>query len=126
MTPVLRSGKLAKVFVARHQGKLLAGGIFPFDQHTIYYLDGASAVEVQALRPNNLLHWEVIQWAAEHGIRIYDMVGAGIAGVARFKRTFGPKEVPYTYSWRALAPWARAARHTYAFLAPVGHALRYL
>lgn len=122
---VLEGSPLAKVFAARHQGRLLAAGIFPFDRRCIYYLDGASSPEGLALRPNNLLHWEVIRWAVAAGIARYDMVGAGIASVARFKRTFGAGGVPYTYCYRPLAPWVGLARRVYALLAPAGRGVRY-
>ncbi len=121
----LKGASLAKVFVARHEGKLLSAGIFPFDQHQVYYLDGVSSESGLSLRPNNLLHWEVICWAIRSGIGQYDMVGAGVAGVARFKRSFGPAEVPYTYCYCALAPWAAVARRAYALLAPTGRVVRY-
>jgi lipid II:glycine glycyltransferase (peptidoglycan interpeptide bridge formation enzyme) len=126
MARALEGADLAKVLVARHDGTILAAGIFPYDQRTVYYLDGVSLSEGQALRPNNLLHWEVIRWACQAGLAQYDMVGAGIAGVARFKRTFGPEEVPYTYCYRALSPWVALARRAYALLAPAGRAIRYV
>lgn len=122
----LASASLAKVFVARHEGRVLAAGIFPFDSRTVYYLDGVSYSDAQTLRPNNLLHWEVIRWASVAGLEHYDMVGAGVAGVARFKRTFGPREVPYTYCYRSLRFWASLARRAYALLAPAGRAIRYV
>lgn len=121
----LKAAPLAKVFVARYAGEIVSAGIFPFDERTVYYLDGVSSESGLAVRPNNLLHWEVICWAVRHGIRKYDMVGAGVAGVARFKRTFGPLEMPYHYCYRALNPLAAVARRLYAFFAPTGRAVRY-
>ncbi len=121
----LEAAPLAKVFVARCQGKLLSAGIFPFDEQSVYYLDGVSTESGLAMRPNNLLHWEVICWATRCGIQRYDMVGAGVAGVARFKRSFGPEEVPYTYCFRSLTPWAGLARQAYALFAPAGRMVRY-
>ncbi len=114
-----------KVFVARLEGAVVAAGIFPFANGTVYYLDGVSDPAAQQARPNNLLHWEVIRWASAAGLRRYDMVGAGIAGVARFKQGFGPTEVPYTYAFRSLTPLARIARNAYALLAPAARAAQY-
>lgn len=118
-------GAKALVLVARRGGAIAAAGIFPYDAHTVYYLDGVSDPAHLDARPNNALHWEVIRRALALGLRRYDMVGAGIPGVARFKRTFGPCEVPYLYAWCGLSPWARAARALYATCAPAARALLY-
>ena len=114
-----------KVFLARHEGAIVAAGIFPFYNGCIYYFDGASDPGAHGVRPNNLLHWNVIHWATGAGLERYDMVGAGIAGVARFKRGFGPEETPYLYAYRPLSPWARVARSAYVLLAPVVESLRH-
>ncbi len=118
-------GGPVKVFFAYLDDKLISGGIFPYDSRGIYYLDGASDSATQDARPNNLLHWEVIRWACSQGIATYDMVGAGIESVARFKRTFGPTEVPYTYAHRSIGPVTRLARGAYARLAPAGRAMQH-
>jgi CelD/BcsL family acetyltransferase involved in cellulose biosynthesis len=122
---VQRRGECVKVFAARLEGRIVAAGVFPFGNGAVYYLDGVSDPEGQAARPNNLLHWEVIRWAHDAGLTRYDMVGAGIAGVARFKETFGPALVPYTYAYRTLNPLTRLARAAYARLAPLARAARY-
>lgn len=63
----------------------------------MYFLDGASLREYQKLRANNLIQWHIISWAASNGLRTYDMVGANIPSIARFKRGFGGIEVQYPY-----------------------------
>ena len=125
LADIARRGGPVRVFLARHQDRVIAGGIFPFDAQAVYYLDGVSDPEGQEVRPNNLLHWEVIRWACAQGLRRYDMVGAGIESVARFKRGFGPVEVPYTYAFRSRDFMTSAARSTYAFLAPAGRAVQH-
>lgn len=118
-------GECVQVFAAWHDDRIVAAGVFPFGNGRVYYLDGVSDPEGQAVRPNNLLHWEVIRWAAAAGLEGYDMVGAGIAGVARFKETFGPERVPTTYAFRTLNPLTRLARAAYAHLAPLARSLRH-
>jgi len=86
-----------KVILAKHEGKTVAGGIFPIYKDTIYFLDGASSREHQKLRSNNLIQWHIISWAASEGLRLYDMVGANIPSIAHFKRGFGGTEVEYLY-----------------------------
>lgn len=120
-----REGGCVKVFAARHEGRIVAAGVFPYGAGAVYYLDGVSDPAGQAARPNNLLHWEIIRWACAAGLQRYDMVGAGIEGVARFKETFGPALVPYTYAFRPLTPLARFARTAYARIAPLARAARY-
>lgn len=86
-----------RVILARHNGKTIAGGIFPIYKDTIYFLDGASLREYQRLRANNLIQWHIISWAASEGLRVYDMVGANIPSIAHFKRGFGGREAEYPY-----------------------------
>lgn len=114
-----------KVLFVRQGGRTIAGGIFPFDGRTVYYLDGASTPSGHPYRPNNLLHWEVIRWACAAGLRRYDMIGADVAGIGRFKRSFGAVEAPYTYAYGSRNPLVAAARGLYAQLAPVLRNLRY-
>jgi len=122
---VVQRGGPIKVFVARLDGALVSAGIFPYAAGAVYYLDGVSDPAGQQARSNNLLHWEVIRWACAAGLQRYDMVGAGISGVARFKQGFGPVEAPYTYAFRSLTPLARLARGIYALLAPAARAAQY-
>lgn len=101
-----------KVALAKHQSKLIAGGIFLIYKDTIYFLDGASFREHQKLRGNNLIQWNVISWAASSGLCLYDMVGANIPTIAHFKRGFGAVEVEHSYLQR-----------TGGFLGKVGYTL---
>lgn len=93
----LHSKGQLKVILARHEGKTIAGGIFPIYKDTMYFLDGASFREYSKLRANNLIQWYIIRWAAVEGLRIYDMVGANIPSIAHFKRDFGGTEVEHSY-----------------------------
>jgi CelD/BcsL family acetyltransferase involved in cellulose biosynthesis len=124
LAEVIERSGCAKVFAAQHQGLIVAAGIFPYGNGTIYYLDGVSDPLAHEARPNNGLHWQVIRWACASGLCRYDLVGAGIPGVARFKLGFGPEQVPYTYAFRSFSPLARLARSSYARLAPFARALR--
>jgi len=125
LAEVAGKGGPVKVLFAWHEGRLVAGGIFPFDEQAIYYLDGVSDPGGLQVRPNNLLHWEVIRWACAHGLVRYDMIGAGIESINRFKRGFGAVQVSYTYAYRSLDFLTTAARTTYALLAPAGRAVQY-
>jgi SAM-dependent methyltransferase len=86
-------------------GRLLAVGLFPHDDDTMYFWGGASLADGHDLCPNDLLHWTAMQMAAHRGLRTYNMSGHG-----RFKRKFGGALTEVTRwhkcYWRT-ARWAR-------------------
>ncbi|MBI2953558.1 MAG: GNAT family N-acetyltransferase [Chloroflexi bacterium] len=92
---------MMNVLVARREGQVIAIGLFPHDSHEIHFLSGASFAEYHKLRPNNLLHWHSIKWAADAGLHVYDLGGKGQPSIDNFKETFGPKAHAYRYFWRA-------------------------
>ena len=82
------------VGVVRHDNEAIAAGLFLHYQGTMVYKYSASAEAKTSLRPNELLTYEALKWAAEHGIREFDF---GISkrsqtGLRRFKRKFGASE----------------------------------
>jgi hypothetical protein len=89
----LRSNR--KLFLATHDGKVVAGSIFRFLESGIgEYAANNSPEEYQSLRPNPLLNWTAIQWASKIGLKSLSMGGAH-----PYLRHFGGKEVPiYRYS----------------------------
>jgi CelD/BcsL family acetyltransferase involved in cellulose biosynthesis len=92
-------------------GRLLATGLFPHDDRTLYFWGGASWEDGRDLCPNEFLHWSAIRMAAERGLARYDMCGHG-----RFKKKFGGALVPLTrwhkFTWRS-ARWARSGYERY-------------
>lgn len=107
------SGDLV-VLLARFEGKVIAGGIFPRDRFVGYYLDGVSDREYNKVVPNNLLQWEYLKRAQSMGIQLYDMVGANIPSIAKFKKSFGSIERNYLYAYRNRTIAARVGRTVYA------------
>ncbi|MHB8125731.1 MAG: lipid II:glycine glycyltransferase FemX [Desulfitobacteriaceae bacterium] len=106
------SGDLV-VLLARYAGKIIAGGIFPRDRNVGYYLDGVSDREYNKVVPNNLLQWEYLKRAQTMGIRLYDMVGANIPSIAKFKKSFGSTERNYLYAYRNRSIAASLGRTVY-------------
>lgn len=86
-----------KLFVAKHHGKTIAGGLFLTTKHEMIYYEGASDARYLDLQPNNIIQWHVIEWAKQRGIRYYDLGGAlynpdkdhPLYGVHIFKRQWG-------------------------------------
>ncbi|AFM43281.1 putative methicillin resistance protein [Desulfosporosinus acidiphilus SJ4] len=106
------SGDLV-VLLARFEGKIIAGGIFPRDKNVAYYLDGVSDREYNKVVPNNLVQWEYLKRAQAMGIELYDMVGANIPSIAKFKKSFGSSERNYLYAYRNRTMAARLGRSVY-------------
>ena len=67
-------------------------------RHAIYKF-GASDEASRHLRPNNLLMWELIQWAALRGFTKLDLgrTSLGNAGLRRFKLGLGAREEKVEY-----------------------------
>jgi CelD/BcsL family acetyltransferase involved in cellulose biosynthesis len=89
-------------------GKLLATGLFPHDQRTMYFWGGAGDKEAEKQCPNDLMHWTAIRWAAERGMTHYNMSGWG-----QFKREFGGELQPLTRWHKCFSRSARWARRGY-------------
>lgn len=93
------------------QGHVLATGLFPHDEKTMYFWGGASWQEGRNLCPNELLHWSAIRRATDCGLRLYNTCGTG-----QFKRKFGGKYV-VTKRWHKCysggARWARKSYEIY-------------
>jgi CelD/BcsL family acetyltransferase involved in cellulose biosynthesis len=115
---MLRPYERIKVLLAKHDDKVLAGGIFLHFNQRVYYWDGASFRAYYRLNPNNLLHWTLIEWGASNGLREYDMLGANVPSIARFKRSFGGEAQTYTYAYKDVTLPAYFGRRVYHWLVP--------
>jgi len=83
-----------KLFVARFEGKMLAGVIVRFAAGAVVEYSANSSIEESLyLRPNDLLHWRVIEWACGAGFRYYSLAGSHM-----FLRKFGGHIQP-TYQY---------------------------
>ncbi|GAC1430650.1 MAG: hypothetical protein NVSMB65_04170 [Chloroflexota bacterium] len=99
----LRAAARGALFLARHEGRLLAGILVSVFGPEAVYLFGASGNDDRHLMPNNLLQWEAMLWARARGATRYDMWGIPdteapdepLRGVARFKEGWGGAVVRY-------------------------------
>ena len=93
-------------------GRLLAVGLFPHDEHAMYFWSGASREESHPLCPNDHMQWVAMGLGAGHGLRLYNMSGHG-----RFKRKFGGTLTAvarwHKCYWRT-AKWARKGYQLWA------------
>lgn len=101
---ILMPAKMARVLIAKYQGKLLvAWMLFNFGD-TLYYPYGGSSTENREVMASNLVAWEAIRLGKNMGLRVFDMWGAlGLDakesdpwyGFHRFKAGYGPMHVEY-------------------------------
>ena len=112
---VLYPKKQLKVLFAEYEGELRAGAIFPYFDNRIYYWDGASYQEYNKVAPNNLIQWHLIEWAVENEFKVYDMIGANIPSIAKFKASFGGDMVKYFYVYKFNSVLAKYGRSAYVW-----------
>lgn len=109
----------SKLFVAMYHQEMIAAGIFLVDNCRFYSLDFVSKQAHHRLRPNNLIEWTCMRWAIQQGLQTYDMVGANISSIARFKKGFGGHVVPYVTFQRTKDWLASVGERGYRRLAPL-------
>lgn len=92
---------LAKIFVVKHQDKVVGGIACPvFANKVIYewYICGIDGL-VKGLHPSVLATWAPIEYGLNNGFDHFDFMGAGKPdqdyGVREFKARFGGEEVCY-------------------------------
>lgn len=87
------------VVSALYSGKVIASSIFlHFGAHSIYKY-GASDMDFQNLRPNNLMMWEAIKWYRNRGYETLNLGRTEIEnqGLVQFKRSWGATESTLNY-----------------------------
>ena len=127
----LEPSGLIAMFLARFDGKPIAGALCMGFGPRLTYVYGASSNEHRNVMPNHLMQWEMIRWAKGSGFQIYDFRGVSpvrdgkpveehLAGLNRFKEGFGGRYVEYAgtfdlplrrivyRAWRWGAPFAIA------------------
>ena len=100
----LAPAKMARVMIAKYQGKpLVAWMLFNF-RDTLYYPYGGSSVEHKEVMASNLIAWEAIRLGKKLNLEVFDMWGALAPdasqkdpwfGFHRFKAGYGPAHVEY-------------------------------
>ncbi|RLI19230.1 hypothetical protein DRO54_08890 [Candidatus Bathyarchaeota archaeon] len=92
--------ELSKVFLARWNGKEVSGVFTVIHGKTIYALAAGSFSEGWKVRPNDIMHWKVMEWACRNGLTGYHMglvsdpppsKGSNAWGVWRWKREWKGK-----------------------------------
>jgi CelD/BcsL family acetyltransferase involved in cellulose biosynthesis len=97
---------LGTVMIAELSGVPVAAAVFLAAGGTCVYKYGASDERHWAARPNHLLFWEAIRWAATRGYRTFHFgrTDLGDSGLREFKSRWGTEERELTYSVLADTP----------------------
>ncbi len=96
----LRLSANRRLFLARHSGKVIAAVSLRFSPRGLLeFAANWSLDELMKLRPNDLLHWRVIEWACREGFPRYSLGGAH-----PFLRRFGGTVAP-VYRYRLDRTW---------------------
>jgi hypothetical protein len=102
------AGLLFSLRVRDASGAILATGLFPHDDATLYFWGGSSWQDGRDLNPNDFLQWSAIRLASQRGLKAYNMCGPG-----RFKRGFGGDLVELRRWHKCYSRPARWARRGY-------------
>jgi lipid II:glycine glycyltransferase (peptidoglycan interpeptide bridge formation enzyme) len=99
----------AQLFLATHEGDVLAGMFTTYLGKRAWYKDGGSFDIKRELGASYLMQWEVMRWLIAHGIENYDLVGSpnrdeidqpnSRAGLYEFKRKFNPEITEFIGAW---------------------------
>ena len=109
-----------QVLLAEYEGQPIGGMVLIASGAIVRYAYGASDERFLQLAPNNLLMWEAIAWAAEHGYRFFDMgrTARDNHGLMEFKRGWGASEEPLPYYyWPQVAGLASTSEQSWKYRA---------
>jgi lipid II:glycine glycyltransferase (peptidoglycan interpeptide bridge formation enzyme) len=114
---------LGFILSARVDGATVASGVFLAWNGVLVYKFGASDARNWPSRPNNLLFWVAIRWAAEHGYHTLDFGRTELEnqGLRQFKLGWGAVEEPLVYTTLAAASPAPSSGRAQAL---AGEAIR--
>jgi lipid II:glycine glycyltransferase (peptidoglycan interpeptide bridge formation enzyme) len=71
----LQSRNVARLFIAKYDGQIIAGSLFLIYGENMIFLNNASLDAFLSYNPNNLIQWASINWAKENGVVFYDLNG---------------------------------------------------
>ena len=96
-----------KLYLARHEGELLAATTLVTVGGHVWYSYGASADHKRDLRPSNAIQWRMLSDSLASGAKIYDLRGISdtldpddhLFGLIQFKLGTGGQAVEYLGEW---------------------------
>jgi len=84
------SSQNLRIFVLKHNDNIIGGGIKPIYKNTVIDWIGQPKVDLFKGAPNDFLHFNIIKWAYDEGLEIYNLVGANTERISPFKSKYNP------------------------------------
>ncbi len=109
-----QQSKNIELWLAKYEGRSIAGALCFYAKNHVVYWHGAAYSEYFELRPVNLLMYEVIKHACEHGYSWFDFnPSGGHQGVMKFKQSFGAEglDCPVFIKVNRFQKYAQKIRH---------------
>lgn len=130
MWELLVEKRLARLFLADHEGETLAGTMAFILGDKAWYVYGASSNARREVMPNYLLQWTMIRWAKDSGCNLYDFRGVSgnldpsdpLYGLFRFKKGFGAEFTEFIGEFDLVL--SSSWYHAYAYGEPLYRRLR--
>jgi len=79
-----------KIFVAKYNGEVVSGMVDIYYKEKVLSWLGNGKANVEGVSPNELLQWESIKYAIEHGLKHYEEMGANTERLCRYKSKYNP------------------------------------
>ncbi|RLF94356.1 hypothetical protein DRN50_05590 [Thermococci archaeon] len=79
-----------KIFVAKYNGDYVGGLIDLYYKDKVVSWLGNVKASVECVSPNDLLQWEAIRYAIEHGMKCYEEMGANTERLCKYKSKYNP------------------------------------
>jgi lipid II:glycine glycyltransferase (peptidoglycan interpeptide bridge formation enzyme) len=94
---------IAKIYLAKHENKIIGGVVVFTFKDTAYYMYGGFDNDFRQLMGNYLIHWEIMRQRQAAGLKYYDLQGVPLIkdeshpmyGFYRFKKGFNGQEVEF-------------------------------
>ena len=94
---VNEGGNDVEIWLARFDGKAIAGGVVLYGLEEAFFWSAATAPDYGVLRANNALAVAIILAAAARNVRWLNLgASQGLPNVLKFKRYLGATEIPYS------------------------------
>jgi hypothetical protein len=90
---------LGNIVLASYKNRIIAGAVFFHFGNKAIYKFGASEIEYQHLRANNLIMWNAIKWYSQNGYQVFDMgrTETNNNGLNQFKSGWGTQSKSICY-----------------------------
>jgi hypothetical protein len=104
-----------KIFIAKAGSERLSGTIALLHKDKVSAWIGSPKYSYNGISPNELIMWEIIQWACEQGYKTYEIMGADECVLFPFKKKFNGRIIQF-YQMKWFSPFDKLSESPYIFL----------